>query len=99
MHKAEADIQRKQVDGGWFDYLEYPAAIYIVHMEADKRGDGNRVLRQVVEFVRGRGKEIWAAVAPSGEMTAERVRRWYEKALGARVVGKIGDHDLMTARI
>lgn len=102
MNDIEIDIKdsiRVDTDDGWFQYIEYPSCLFVVHLQGRERGKGNRLLDTVVGLAREKGKELWGTVSPHGDMSAERLLAWYRKRLNAVVVGKYYGHDLIRTRL
>jgi hypothetical protein len=92
------DVKRVDVDGGYFEYLEYPSVIFVTHLKAEKRGKGPRVMRALLDYAKQRNKTIWGEINQREPgMDNDRLRRWYE-LMGGVVVGRLNDNNLIQQR-
>jgi hypothetical protein len=97
IHKAASDVEHVEVDGGWFDLLDYGGYVFVVHIEAEP-GKGLRVINSLRDYARERNADIWGEINPKSRITPERLIRLYEH-YGLKLRGEFNGHPLMKWRV
>jgi len=96
--KGPEDVIRHNLQAGYFETLDYPNAIFVTHIQANRRGDGVKVMRALIEYGEKEGKPIWGEINQRGEgMDNDRLKRWYER-MGGVVVGRLNGNNLVQQR-
>lgn len=72
-----------RTDHGYFSMLEFEEDIWVMQIRAKKQGEGTRLLRQLISYARGAGKNLHGLINPDETgMNAERMVRWYRRLGG-----------------
>lgn len=78
------------VDGGFFSVVDYGDELWVSNIVSYKRGDGNKVVRELIKYAKDRSKLICGYINPlSDGLNRDRLEKWYKHFGGEVVNGNI----------
>lgn len=78
--EAETITLRPDEGGGYVHLWEFKENIWVLDINADKRGEGNKLMKCLIDYAKKRGgKTLYGNVnAQRAGMSNERLKKWYE---------------------